>query len=160
MSTIFAHKRPYASFLHEVFRNPSCCNPRLINANSLYCSLRRAALWLHQVVRNIQTTRNRPNKPVCEVTFAPRFCVVSRWLPANKSVIFDYLSDPGLHRIPCYALLHRTEVLSFNCGLSVAKYQHQLSAVKNNSISIGPKKPYSVELFLESNQTWLVVLVV
>jgi len=50
---------------------------------------------------------------------------VSRWLPANKAVVFDYLSDPGLCRIPCYALLHRTEVLSFNCCLSVAKYHWQ-----------------------------------
>jgi len=39
-------------------------------------------------------------------------------------------------------LLHRTEVLSFNCGLSVAKYRHQLSAMKNNNIGIGPKMPY------------------
>jgi len=37
-------------------------------------------------------------------------------------MIFDNLSDPGLRRNPCYMLLHRTEVLSFNCGLSVAKY--------------------------------------
>jgi len=37
-------------------------------------------------------------------------------------------------------LLHRTEVFSFNCGLSVAKYQ--LSAMKNKTIGIGPEKPY------------------
>jgi len=39
-------------------------------------------------------------------------------------------------------LLHCTEVLSFNCGLSVAKYQHRLSAVKNKNIGIGSKNPY------------------
>jgi len=32
---------------------------------------------------------NHPNKPTCDVKFAPRFCVVSRWLPANKSMVFD-----------------------------------------------------------------------
>jgi len=55
-------------------------------------------------------------------------------------------------------LLHRTEVLSFNCGLSVAKYQHQLSAMKSN-IGISPKKALSVELYLKSNHTSLVRLV-
>jgi len=69
--------------------------------------------------------RNHPNKPVYDVTFAPRFCAVGRWLPANKAVIFDYFSDPGWRRIPCYTLLHCTEALSFNCGLSVAKYRHR-----------------------------------
>jgi len=69
------------------------------------------------------------------------FCVVSRWLPVNKSgqpsrtVVTDYLSDLGLHRIPCYALLHRTEVLSINCGMSFGKYR--LSAMKNKNIGIG-----------------------
>jgi len=57
-------------------------------------------------------------------------------LPANKAVIFDNLNDLGLCRIKCYTLLHRTEVLPVNCGLSVAKYQHWLSAMKNNNISI------------------------
>ena len=54
-----------------------------------------------------------------------------------------YFNDPVLRRIPYYALTHRTvtEVLSFNCGLSVAKYRDQLSAIKNNNIRIGPKKP-------------------
>ena len=66
---------------------------------------------------------NRPNKPVYDVTFAPRFCVVSRWLPANKSVVFDYLSDPGLRRIPCYTLLHRTEVLSLSIELYLKSNQ-------------------------------------
>jgi len=65
------------------------------------------------------------------------FCAVSTWLPANKAVIFDYLSYPGLRRIPCYTLLHRNEVLCFNRGLGVAKYRS--SAVKNNNIGIGPK---------------------
>jgi len=64
-------------------------------------------------------------------------------LPANKAVVFDYLSDPGLHRIPFYTVLHRTEVLSLNCDLSVAKYRHQLSTWKNKkNIGIGPKKTY------------------
>jgi len=35
--------------------------------------------------------------------------------------------------------LHRTEVLSSNCGFSVAKYRHRLLAVKNKNIGIGPK---------------------
>jgi len=39
-----------------------------------------------------------------------------------RAVMIDYLSDPGLRRIPCYMVLHRTEVLFF-CGLSVAKHQ-------------------------------------
>jgi len=56
ISAIFAHKSIYASFLHGVFepKLPLCL--WLINANSLYCSLRHTALRLHQVVRNIQTT--------------------------------------------------------------------------------------------------------
>jgi len=57
-------------------------------------------------------------------------------------VVIDYLSDPGLRRIPCYTLLYHTEVLSFNCGWSVAKCPHWLLAMKNNNIGIGPKKPY------------------
>jgi len=58
-------------------------------------------------------------------------------------VVIDYLSDPVFHVIPCYALFHRTEVLPFNCGLSVAKYQHRLSPMKNNNImGIGQKKLY------------------
>jgi len=57
-------------------------------------------------------------------------------------MVIDYLSDPGFRRIPSYTLLHRTEVLSFNCGLSVAKYHHRLSAMKNKTIDIGPKMPY------------------
>jgi len=86
--------------------------------------------------------RNHPNEPVYDVTFSLRVCAVSRWLPANKAVIFDYLRDPALHRILCYILLHRTEVLSFNCDFSVPKYRHRLSAMKNKNIGIGPKKPY------------------
>jgi len=46
-------------------------------------------------------------------------------------MVIDYLSDSGLRRIPCYTLLHCTEVLSFNCGLSVAKYLHRSSAMQN-----------------------------
>jgi len=38
-------------------------------------------------------------------------------------------------------ILHCTEVLSFKCGLSVAKCLHWLSAMKNKNIDIGPKKP-------------------
>jgi len=55
--------------------------------------------------------------------------------------MIDYLSDLGFRRIPCFTL-HRTEALSLNCGLSVAKYHHWLSAMKNNTINIGPEKPY------------------
>jgi len=50
-------------------------------------------------------------------------------------------------------LLHHTEVLSFNCGLSVAKCRHWLVAMKNKNIGISPKKHLSIELYLESNQT-------
>jgi len=53
-----------------------------------------------------------------------------------------YLGDPDLSTIPCYILLYRTEVLSFNCSLSVAKYQHRLSAMTNINIGIAPKKLY------------------
>jgi len=31
-----------------------------------------------------------------------------------------YLSDLGLCRIPCYMLLHRTEVLWFECKISAS----------------------------------------
>jgi len=57
-------------------------------------------------------------------------------------VLFEYLSDPVLRRIRCYTLFHRTEVLSFNCGWSVAKYLHRLSAMKNKNIGIGTKRSY------------------
>jgi len=70
--------------------------------------------------------------------------VLHRWLPANKAVVFYYLTKPWLCRIPCYMLLYCTEVLSFNSGLSVEKYQHQLLALKNNNINISPKKPYQL----------------
>jgi len=60
-------------------------------------------------------------------------------------VVFDYLSDPGLHRITCYTLLYRTEVLSFNCCSSVAKYQHQLSAMKNKT-SVLAQNALSIKL--------------
>jgi len=63
-------------------------------------------------------------------------------MAANKAVVFDYLSDLGLCRNPCFTLLHCNEVLSFSCGLSVAKYRHRLSAMKNENIGIGSKKPY------------------
>jgi len=39
-------------------------------------------------------------------------------------MVIDYLSDPDLCRILWYTLLYRTEELAFNCGLSIAKYQH------------------------------------
>jgi len=58
---------------------------------------------------------------------------------SQRVVVIDYLSDPGLHRIPCYTLLHHTEVLSFICGLSVAKYQHLLSAMKNQTVVAAQK---------------------
>jgi len=57
----------------------------------------------------------------------------------GRGFLRPYLSDLGLCRIPCYMLLHRTEVLSLNCGLS-AKYQHRLLTMKNNNISIGSEK--------------------
>jgi len=47
---MFADKIRYAVVLHGVFGNASYF--LLINANSLSCSLRRAAIRLHQVVRN------------------------------------------------------------------------------------------------------------
>ena len=61
--------------------------------------------------------RNRPNKPANDVTFAPRFCVVSRWLPANKAVIFDYVSDPGLRRfhVICFFIAPKYCQLWFEC---------------------------------------------
>jgi len=58
-------------------------------------------------------------------------------------VVIDYFSDTDLCRIPCYGMLpHRTEAMFFNCGLSVAKYQYRLLAIKNKNIGICPKKPY------------------
>jgi len=60
--------------------------------------------------------------------------------------MIDYLSDLGFCRIPCFTLLHRTEVLSLNCGLSVAKYHHQLSAMKNKTIYTGAKKHFDQDL--------------
>ena len=39
----------------------------------------------------------------------------------------------------CYVLLYRTKVLTFNCGLSVAKYQHRLSAMKNKTSLLAQK---------------------
>jgi len=70
--------------------------------------------------------------------------MINRWLPANKAVVFTYLSDPGLRRIALYTLHHSPEVLSFNCGLSVAKYRHRLLAMKNkiSGIGNGQKKLY------------------
>jgi len=56
-----------------------------------------------------------------------------------SAVVTDYLSDPGLRGIPCYTLLHRTEVLAFNCGLGVAKYRHWLSAMKKKSLASAQK---------------------
>ena len=46
---IFAHKR-------SVQKPKLLLRLKSINANSLYCSLRLAALRLHRIVRNIQTT--------------------------------------------------------------------------------------------------------
>jgi len=62
-------------------------------------------------------------------------------------MVVDYLSDPVLCRIPCYMLLHCTEVLSFNCGLNIAKYWLQLSAMKHKNIGISTKC-LSTELYL------------
>jgi len=49
--------------------------------------------------------------------------------------------------------------MSFNCGLNVAKYLHWLSAMKNKTIGISPKKALSIELYLKPNQTCMVRLV-
>ena len=103
----------------------------LINANSLNCSLRRAAL--RQSSQYGCLWHN-----ICSQVLCGKENVTCK----QGHVVFDYLSDPGLHRIPCYTLLHRTEILSFNCGLSVAKYRHRLAAMKIKNIRIGPKKPY------------------
>jgi len=56
ISAIFAHKSRFVTFLRGVFGPKLLLRLWLINANSLYCSLWHAALRLHQVVRNIQTT--------------------------------------------------------------------------------------------------------
>jgi len=45
-------------------------------------------------------------------------------------------------------LLYHTEILSFNCDLSVAKYQHR--------DRYQPKTALSINLYLKHNQTWLV----
>ena len=143
ISAIFAHKSRYTSFLHGVFGNPSCffVSDWLRHTRSTLPYDAQPSDCIKQCPI-FKPLRNRPNKPVYAVTFISRYCVISRWLPANKAVIFYYLSDPGLRRIPCYILLHCSEVLSFNCGLSVAKYRNRWSAMKNNNIGIGPKKPY------------------
>jgi len=62
-------------------------------------------------------------------------------MAACEQIRAAYPSDPDLRRIPCYTLLHHTEVLSFNCGLCVAKYRQQLLAMKNKTIDIDPIKP-------------------
>jgi len=68
-------------------------------------------------------------------------------------MVIDYLSDAGLPRIRCYTLFYRSEVLSFNCGLSVAKHLHRLSVMKNKSIGSSPQKSLSIKLYLKPNQT-------
>jgi len=50
-------------------------------------------------------------------------------------MVFDY-SDPGLRRIPCYTLLHPTEVLSECCKISASvicsvKYKHLYRPIKS-----------------------------
>jgi len=68
-------------------------------------------------------------------------------------VVNDYLSDPGLRRIPCYMLLHR---IVFQLWFRVAKYSHRLSTMKDKNIGIGTKKVLSIELHLKSNQSnWI-----
>jgi len=66
-------------------------------------------------------------------------------------VVIDYLSDPGLHRIPCYALAS----IVFQLWLECCK----ILAMKNKNIGIGLKKALLIELYLKSNQTWLIGLV-
>jgi len=86
--------------------------------------------------------QNHPNKLVYDVTIALSFFAVCRWLPANKSgslrpwwlTILVAKVCAQLHDIQ---FLHRTEWLSFSCGLSVVKYR--LSAMKNKNTGIGPK---------------------
>ena len=76
-----------------------------------------------------------------KIAKSPPLMICARMMAACKQHCgfgLPYLSDLGLHKIPCRTLLHCTEVLSFNYGLSVAKYRHRLSVMKNN-IGIGPK---------------------
>jgi len=62
---------------------------------------------------------------------------------------------PLVVRVPQFEN-HCTKAMSFNCGLSAAKYQPWLSALKNKNIGIGPKKALSIKLYIKPNQTWLV----
>ena len=54
-----------------------------------------------------------------------------------RAVVVDCFSDPGLRRIRCGTVLHRSLATSFNCGLSNAKISVSASAMKN----IVTKKP-------------------
>jgi len=107
--------------------NSSMINLRKFSALFLW----RAAFRLYQAVRNIQTTLQ-----LSQLTGLRRN-IRSQVLRSEH-----YLSDPGVCRIPCYTLLHRTEVMFFYCGLKVAKYHHRLTTIKNSNIGIGPKTPY------------------
>jgi len=66
-----------------------------------------------------------------------------------RAAVIDCFSDPGLRRLRCCTVLHRSEFMPFNCGLSNAKIS--TSAMKN--IGFGPEKAVSVELYLKPNQT-------
>jgi len=78
---------------------------------------------------------------------------------------FEAAETTSTHFLSLLQLIQRkahfatSSILSFNCGLSIAKYRHRLSAMKNKNIGIGPKKTLSMELYLRSKQTSLVGLV-
>ena len=88
-SPIFAHKSRYASFLHGVFGNPSgyfvCDLVTQILGTVPYDTQSSDCIKQGAIFKPL---RIRLNKSANDVTFAPKFCVVSRWLPANKSVAF------------------------------------------------------------------------
>ena len=75
----------------------------LTNANSLYCSLRRAAVWLHQVVRirNIWTAPQSSLSTGLWNNIRSQVLCGEQMAACEQSRDFDYLSDPGLRRIPC-----------------------------------------------------------
>jgi len=53
----------------------------------------------------------------------------------------DLFRNPDLFRNQCCTVLHHSELVSFNSGLSNAKYWYQSLVMKNGKISISPKKP-------------------
>ena len=88
ISAIFAHKIRYARFLNGVL-NPRCyfvydCWTQILCTVS-YDAQASDCVKLCAIFRPLV---NRPTKPVYDIALAPKFCVASRWLPANKSVFF------------------------------------------------------------------------